>query len=67
MRWNRRSSAGDEVDGAATAAGKIVAVRLEHPQRGDQGGERGTQLVAHVRGEARLALDALQAGRRPSG
>ena len=37
-------------------------MRLEHAQRGGQRGERGTQLVAHVRGEARLAFDALEEG-----
>ena len=40
------------------ALGEVVAAAVEHLDRGGERGDRRAQLVAHVAGEAGLALDA---------
>ena len=59
MRWKRRRSSLEQLQGALRSGGRLVAVRLEHLEGGRQRGERRPQLVADVGVEARLALDAL--------
>ena len=49
----------EELQGPLGAHGEVVAVGLEHLDRGGQGGEGRPQLVADVGVEARLALNAL--------
>ena len=49
--------ADDDVERLLRPLGQVGAAAVEHLDRGRQRGDRRAQLVAHVRGEAGLALD----------
>ena len=56
----------EQIERALRALIEFVPVRFEHADGRREGGERRAELVAHVRGEAGLALDpVLQVGRHP--
>ena len=50
--------ADDDVERLLRAVGELAAPAVDDLGGGGQGGDRGAQLVAHVGGEAGLALDA---------
>jgi hypothetical protein len=52
----------EEVEGGPCPFGHVGPLPLQHSDRRGQGGQRGPQLVAHVRGKAGVSLDAFLEG-----